>query len=496
MTGYRFGWLGLVVPLMLAVLALWHLERPRVGVVIDTFTIGTTPATLYSSDPAGPLVVIAHGFAGSRQLMQAYGLTLARAGYNALAFDFEGHGRNPVPMSGDVTAIDGTTQKLVDQTLRVVDAGLALLPHAGPVAVLGHSMATDIIVRAALRDPRIGPVVAISMFSQAVTPTTPANLLIITGQWEPGLRTFARRAVAMVDPDTPVGMTAQNGEVRRRAVVAPHVEHVGVLYSQTALEAARDWLDAAYNRHSTTPVAATGPWLLLLLATIVALARPLSGLLPKVRGADSRLSARQAGAAILFPVVLTPLIATRINTGFLPVLVADYLMVHLLIYGALQLGLLAWFRVRFGRVSAIAALALAAWGIGVFGLALNRYGANFIPNAERLPIIAALALGAVPFMVADALIADAGRAPLIRRLAARTAFFASLGFAVALDFEGLFFLVIIAPVILLFFLTFGLMGRWTGRRSGAISAGLALGLVLAWSLGVSFPLFTSGGGAI
>lgn len=495
MTGRRFAWLGVAVPLMLAVLALWQLERPRVGVTIENFSIGTTPATLYSTDPAGPLVVIVHGFAGSRQLMQAYALTLARAGYNALSFDFEGHGRNPVPMSGDVTAIDGTTQKLVDQTLQVVDAGLARLPYAGPVALLGHSMATDIIVRAAIRDPRIGPVVAISIFSQAVTPTMPADLLMITGQWEPGLRAFARDAVAMVDPATPVGATATRGDVRRRAVVAPHVEHVGVLYSQTALEAARDWLDTAYGRHSTTPVSAIGPWLLVLLGSIVALARPLSGLLP-VRPQAAALSGRRFAVAIVIPAVVSPLIATQINTNFLPVLVADYLMIHLLIYGALQLGFLVWFRLPLGRVSPIAVLALAVWGIAVFGLALNRYGANFTPNAERLAIIAVLALGAVPFMVADALISGAGRAPFIRRLMARAAFFASLGGAVALDFQGLFFLVIIAPVILLFFLAFGLMGRWVGQRSGAISAGLALGLILAWSLGVSFPLFTSGGRGI
>ena len=51
----------------------------------------------------------------------------------------------------------------------------------------------------------------------------------------------------------------------------------------------------------------------------------------------------------------------------------------------------------------------------------------------------------------------------------------------------------IAPVILLFFLVFGLMGRWVAARAGAASAGLALGLILAWALGVSFPLFAPGG---
>ena len=61
--------------------------------------------------------------------------------------------------------------------------------------------------------------------------------------------------------------------------------------------------------------------------------------------------------------------------------------------------------------------------------------------------------------------------------------------ATALDFEGLFFLIMIAPVILLFLIIFGTMGRGFSKRTGPATSGLALGLVLAWALGVSFPLF-------
>ena len=46
--------------------------------------------------------------------MQSFALTLAQAGYIVVSFDFMGHGRNPVPMSGDVTSIDGTTTLLMD----------------------------------------------------------------------------------------------------------------------------------------------------------------------------------------------------------------------------------------------------------------------------------------------------------------------------------------------------------------------------------------------
>jgi hypothetical protein len=106
-----------------------------------------------------------------------------------------------------------------------------------------------------------------------------------------------------------------------------------------------------------------------------------------------------------------------------------------------------------------------------------------------LPIIAALALGCVPCMVADSYLTQAGRAPLWRRVAARLALFASLVVATVLRPDDLTFVLIVLPVFVLFFLVHGLMARWIGQRAGALAAGVGLGLCLAWALGVSFPLF-------
>jgi hypothetical protein len=191
------------------------------------------------------------------------------------------------------------------------------------------------------------------------------------------------------------------------------------------------------------------------------------------------------------PAALAPLLAVQVEARLLPVLVADYLALHLAIYGLWQLALLWWLGRRPEGLRPVAVLALLAWGLGVFGFALDRYGANFWPTPERLVIIAALSLGALPFMLGDALLARG--AALWQRITARLGFLLSLALAVLLDTERLFFLAMIAPVILLFFLIFGLIGRWVAARAGAASAGVALGLILAWALGVSFPLFAPGG---
>jgi hypothetical protein len=282
------------------------------------------------------------------------------------------------------------------------------------------------------------------------------------------------------------------GEILRRAAVAEGVEHVGVLYDRTSLLEAQAWLDAAFGREAPPAPALLGPWLALLMASLVALAWPLAALLPDRRPAPQPVSTRAFALALALPALAAPLLATQVETRVLPVLVADYLALHLAIQGLLQILLLRRAGVRFGPLRPLALAALLLWGLGVFGLALDRYGANFWPIPERLAIIAALALGTVPYMAADAMATLATGASLLRRLAARAALLASLALAVALDFERLFFLAIIFPVILLYFLVFGSMGRWVGLRSGAPPVGIALGLILAWSLGVSFPLFAAG----
>ncbi len=476
------------------------LEADRARVAVSPFAVADgPPATLYlrDGDATAPAVVIAHGFAGSRQLMEPFALTLAQAGYVVASFDFMGHGRNPRPMSGDVTSIDGTTRLLMDETARVAEALLEHPRADGRLVYLGHSMASDVIVRQALEDPPGDAVVAISMFSEAVTADAPRNLLAIAGEWEAALAEEAVRALRLADPEAEAGDVVGDAVqgTGRRAVIAPMVEHVGVLYSQTALHAARDWLDVAFGRASDGDIVARGGWIVLLLGATVALGWPLAGLLPAHRPQPDRPPLPRGHFALIvaLPALVVPLALAPFEVQVLPVLVADYLALHLGLYGALTLLLLWRHGALTGQFPARVwwmGLAVAAFGIGVLGGVLDRYVASFVPHPGRVAVIAGLALGAVPFMLGDSLLTGGGQGRLWRVVAARLAFLASLALAVALDFEGLFFLVIILPVIVLFFLLFGTMSGWVGRRTGLpVAGGLGLGLVLAWALGVSFPMF-------
>ncbi len=71
---------------------LWQLESTTAGLSISRTSVGETPVTVFraESTASAPVVVIAHGFAGSQQLMQPFAATLARNGFIAVTYDCSG----------------------------------------------------------------------------------------------------------------------------------------------------------------------------------------------------------------------------------------------------------------------------------------------------------------------------------------------------------------------------------------------------------------------
>jgi hypothetical protein len=140
------------------------------------------------------------------------------------------------------------------------------------------------------------------------------------------------------------------------------------------------------------------------------------------------------------------------------------------------------------RADLRATAGFAAWAL-LFAAALDVYGAAFLPVGPRLPLMALLALGAVPYMLADARLARG--AGLGWRLLARALPLAVLlGAMVARPMLGIAFTVL--PVVLLFWLVHGLAARWFGRRGGGAALATALGAAFAWALAASTPLVAAG----
>ena len=339
-----------VLSAALIALALWQLKAAEQGITVTPLIIEGIPATAYQASGGAktPAVVIAHGFAGSQQLMESFAVAFARNGYTAITFDFAGHGRNPAEMSGDVNLVEGATRRLLEDVTRVAAKARAL--GDGRIAVLGHSMASDIIVRFAESDPSVVATIAVSMFSPAVTATSPRNLLVIAGDWEGTLKREALRSVGLVSAPQPPQAGVTYGDFKagtaRRAAFSPHTEHVTVLFSEFTMRESLAWLDESFGmaRQTAPEIDARGPWIVALLGAVVMLGWPLSALLPCIHpvSTGAGLSWRRIWPGVIIPAVATPLVLRGVPTHFLPMLVGDYLAVHFLVYGLITCAWLLW----------------------------------------------------------------------------------------------------------------------------------------------------------
>lgn len=477
MSAVRLPHLITALALLIGLWSLYSLQAARSSVTLDRVILGNTPTTFYRlGQPSGGLVVVAHGFGGSRQMMEAISLTLARAGHTVVAFDFIGHGRHPTPLSPEIETLTGTTQDLVDQTLAVV-ADAQRRTGLTEVSFVGHSMATDVVVRAAEGFAPTREVVAISMYSDALTPTHPKNLLVVSGAFENRLRGVALDAVAQIGP-AQEGETVTSGDVMRRAVSAPWVGHVGVLWSPVTLSEILNWLG------KTGQPVTTGKWIAALLASIVIVFRALAQLLPATTPQNGTTSARAALAACV----------GAIGAG--GVAMTGLPLMGLAGFGALGLafgvwGLLVLFILRpllsLSKADVLATLLLVVWSLGVFALALDRYGAAFVPTGTRLPLALMLIPATVVFGLADRILVQ-GRG-LVARIGLRVPFLLAFTLAMFVSPTELGLVFTVLPVLVLFWLVYGTMAMWVAGRTGPTGAGIGSGLILAWSIAASTPLF-------
>jgi len=494
--------LAVAVLAVVAILAgLWQLEAATSGLVVAPGRVGVIPVTVFAqsaTEPA-PVVVVAHGFAGSQQLMLPFAVTLARNGFRVVTFDFPGHGRNPAPLSGGL-ADDAARNAVLMRALDAVVGFAHGLPGGERMALLGHSMASDIVVGYARAHPDIQATVAVSLFSPSVTAASPRNLLVIAGALEPamirdeGLR--IARMTAGLGAEERVTYGRFDDGTARRSTLSGGVEHIGVLFSRQSLAEALDWLNQAFGQRGDGWVDTRGPWLGLLYLGLVALAWPLSALLPRVAAVPlgAGLRWRSLLPLAVLPALLTPLILWRLPTDFLPSLLGDYLTVHYAVYGLLTAaGLWLLRRPVGGRVPAgpflAAAVLMASYCILAIGLPIDRYVTSFLLPLGRVPIMLAVLVGTLLYSVADEW---ATRGPGRRwgaYAATKACFVLSLVLAIALNPARLFFLVIIVPVILLFLIVYGLFSGWAYRRTRHPLVGAAaVALAFAWAIAATFPV--------
>ncbi len=239
----RMRWFFVGIAAVLILFTWFQVTGAGQGLIVRSFTRDGVPMIFLAPKTAQrvPGVLVAHGFAGSKQLMLGYGYTLARAGYAVLLWDFGGHGANSQRLARDGLQRD----------IESAYAALAVQPEADPerVALVGHSMGSGAVLAAGINRPdRYAAVVAISPTGAEVTPDVPRNLLLQAGSWEGRFVANARRLLELAGgPNEDIA-----GGHARKLVIIPYAEHISILFRRASHAATLDWLGATFGTARTT----------------------------------------------------------------------------------------------------------------------------------------------------------------------------------------------------------------------------------------------------
>jgi pimeloyl-ACP methyl ester carboxylesterase len=234
----------LITGIVLVSVSIWQIINAQKGLKVVNIHTANPPVTIISpSDNLSvlhPTVLIAHGLAGSEELMRGFALTLAHAGYTTISWDFEGHGSNPNPF---VLGSD-STDLLHNAEAALHEAESTGVINPQHVAILGHSMGSGVALLYGVSHAETQATIAISPTKQPVSPELPHNLLLMAGSLEQQFVANAQGLLAMAG-----GTNADfgNGAARDLEVIQ-NVEHISILFSPTAQTNARLWLDGVFGQ--------------------------------------------------------------------------------------------------------------------------------------------------------------------------------------------------------------------------------------------------------
>lgn len=474
--------LGLLLLAILLIVSSWiGIAVARLGLEVRWLQREGMPLLYLAQQQAkaAPGVLVAHGFAGSKQLMLGYGHVLAHAGYAVMLWDFDGHGANPTRLQ----------QNQLQKNLDVALDALLQQPEVDPtrLALLGHSMGSGIVMTAGVRSPdRFAATIAVSPTGANVTPQAPRNLQLQAGSGEGQFVANAQQLLAQAG-----GENADLADGKGRAlVVVPGVEHITILFSDGSHQAALQWLDETFERASYHPYMdrRIGWYGLHLLGWLVGLAAVAPLLTPLEIAVKTSPLRRWLGLGI------APLVAV---TG-LVLLSRQFDLQNL---GGVQVGgaVGIWFLIAgltwLGVLGRLPRLTLRAVGLGIvlFGMLWLAFGAMaqvvwlqwwLIP--VRLKLWLPLAIACLPWFLASGIVQQNIRVD--RRVLWWLGQSAALigGFVLTLSLlPQLGFIFLLLP---LFPLLMGILSLVAGLLNRAWIYALGSALFFGWLLAAGFPL--------
>lgn len=231
--------LALTIALLLIATSWWNVITAQTSLTIRHIQRAGVPllymAPLQNNQKV-PGVLIAHGYAGSKQLMLGYAYTFARAGYAVMLWDFDSHAANTQRLQSDS----------LSENLNVAYTALIEQPEVdrSRLATLGHSMGSGAVMSAAINNLNTyAATIAVSPTGARPTPNSPRNLQLQAGSWE---GRFIANAQRLLQAAGGVNSNFAGGKARN-LVIIPNAEHITILFRARSHEAAKNWLDGTFG---------------------------------------------------------------------------------------------------------------------------------------------------------------------------------------------------------------------------------------------------------
>jgi len=507
----------LVMALLLAVVigSQYMGWRQRSDVSVTQEQVAGTPVRTYA--PAGAsrgVVIVAHGFAGNKELMGPWGYYLARQGFTTYVVDQPGHGASARPLpkwqGTEQTPLGDNLRALIDQ---LVTGGRA---EAGRIALVGHSMGGTTVTQAALADARVRATVTLSSaYRQTLPADRPANLFSIAAENDP---TFMVQAVKDLAAQAGGGTGElgvyygdyKAGTARASDVIAGR-NHITILYDTHVMRQTALWIGYSFGDKPEPAAVAFGwSWTLVALAGAMLVVVTLGTILAPREGRwtssgpPARVGLVTAIVTVAVAAFSAVLACVYLRIPWPRVAVLDYLLPYFLVMTVVLLVLrLFWpreFGFPLGNSQGSAVLSFLRGGVlflgflGAAGPIIHMNVSNFLPTSVR---VAAMVPVAVVFWlyfvqeeglkraVASGISGWAGA--LVGVIGKGVVVLTWFGAAALPNPQS--FLPLIAPVMLgvllgLEFFSY-LFARW---RYPATATATFAALLLAWVALVTFPL--------
>ncbi len=487
-----------LILILIALFAFWKLNFAERNLTSVREFVNKTPVTLTFKDniKTKGIVFLAHGFAGSTSFMRPIAVALAEAGYLTVRFDFLGHGRHPLPYSGDITTIEGATQKFVNQTNEIISHYLLKLSPSFSM-IIGHSMASDIIIRSASLNPSLNSAVAISAYTDALKAKEPKNVLILNGQWEPQLRLKSLDILQDIGVDNPkegrfYGDLDDN--TIRKVDFIGNADHVGVLYSVRTQRELVDWINFLKKDKQIFIGNNIGIWTGILFFSVFFLIISLTKFLPKKTSRKYQFRYMRFFSINIIACALPPLILYNFTIKFVNFPAHNHLINQMIL-----MSIVLFFSLpptQFKELTKSFNFPLFAFLFIlfciVFGFILDNYVSSFLLTGTRVTVFFSCLIGSIPLMVLMQMYYDNYSNGWIIGNIFKLFLIISLSASILLNISQLFIMGYAILLFLAFALIFGFLANIIGRKyNNTLSSGLANGITLAWTFSTALPLYVN-----